>query len=69
MREVSIDYLDAANDAKDRLLALSILLSGLGLVCRDLEGPNGLKEALFMLSQSCDEGASQMEQLWGEFRR
>lgn len=58
MKEVSTAYLDAANEARDMLLALSAILTGLGRLCEDFENPGGLKEALFLLSQTCDGGVN-----------
>lgn len=60
MREVSIAYIDAADRARDMLLCLGILMQGLGLVCENYESPSGLKEALYLLSRSCDGASDDM---------
>ncbi|WP_086245883.1 hypothetical protein [Campylobacter devanensis] len=69
MREVSISYIDEVNNTKDTLLGLSVLLYGLGRVCEDCDGIEGLKEALYMLNNICfctanklqDEASSKAE--------
>ena len=50
MKEVSISYLDAANDPRDMLLALSAILDGLGKIFEECDGRKGVKEALYLLS-------------------
>ncbi|WP_172202145.1 hypothetical protein [Campylobacter sp. RM16188] len=51
MKEVSVFYIDEVNNAKDKFLAFSLLLSGLGRMCEDFtDGGGGLKEALYLLS-------------------
>ncbi|WP_096024539.1 hypothetical protein [Campylobacter lanienae] len=61
MREVSISYIDEVDNAKDTLLGLSVLLYGLGRVCEDCDGIEGLKEALYMLNDICFCAANKLQ--------
>ncbi len=57
MKEVSVFYLDEVNNAKDTLMAMGVLLEGLGRICEDFNGVDGLKEALYVLSSISENKA------------
>lgn len=61
MKEVSVFYVDEVNNAKELLFGLSVLLEGLGRICKDDGGRKGLTEALYALDDMCFDMAKKLQ--------
>ncbi|MDL0089275.1 hypothetical protein [Campylobacter gastrosuis] len=61
MKEVSVFFLDEVDNAKELLLGLSVLLAGLGGICKDDEGRAGLAQALYLLDDVCFDMAKKLQ--------
>ena len=60
MKDISVFYLDEVEKAKELLFGLSVLLEGLGRICKDDGGRKGLTEALYVLDDMCFDMARKL---------
>lgn len=61
MKDVSVSYLDEVENAKELLLGLSVLLEGLGRICKDDGCRKGLTQALYLLDDVCFDMAKKLQ--------
>lgn len=60
MKEVSVFYIDEVNNAIDLLFGLSVLLEGVGKICKEDGGRKGIEEALQTLDNICFDMAKRL---------
>ncbi|CUU80336.1 Uncharacterised protein [Campylobacter hyointestinalis subsp. hyointestinalis] len=61
MKDISVFYLDEVENARELLFGLSVLLEGLGSICKDDGDRVGLTQALYVLDNLCFDMAKKLQ--------